>query len=297
MELAERETERPIESSVNFDRGFRPKTYSLESLISRFEREANLRGLRPKTIHSYSFSLRTFFQETGLNPETATVEKIQRYVSRVSREKKLSASSQNLLISALRFFFIKVTKTFINLDLERPFKLRNYPEILTKDEVQRIIDSAKTLKHKAILTLIYSSGLRVSEAVELFPSDLDIEKRFIRVRSIEPQRQRMTLLSDFDLSVVEKYLSKLGNPKFLFPGQDSLNSMSIRSAEKIFEVAKIRAGIQKKVSIHSLRHSYANQLLSEGTSLKLLQFLLGHKNLQTTQFYAEGPWLSYAKVG
>jgi len=164
-------------------------------------------------------------------------------------------------------------------------KRKFMPAVLSLSEVKSIFDSVNNLKHKAILMTIYSAGLRVSEAANLKISDIDSRNMQILIRQSKGFKDRYSLLSHSNLSILRNYW-KLFHPKvWLFPGVPDSKPISIRTIEQIFYDAKLKACISKKVSVHSLRHSFATHLLESGTNILHIQQLLGHENIQTTIKY------------
>lgn len=240
--------------------------------------------LKEKTIQSYSGFIKSFFLAYSVRFWEVSEKNIHEFMQSFIHKKNPANSTIHLMISALQFFFRDGLGVLPDLQISRPKKEKVYPDILNKEEIKKILQSTENPKHKALLGLVYSSGLRVSEVVNLKISDIDKERRVLKVASGD-KNVRTTILSEMGVKIVENYVSQLENPHYLFPGQNLLKPISIRSAEKIFEAASKKAGIQKKVSIHSLRHAFAIHLLQEGLDVKHLQTLLGHKNLQTTQVY------------
>ncbi|WP_338542300.1 tyrosine-type recombinase/integrase [Paenibacillus tundrae] len=159
------------------------------------------------------------------------------------------------------------------------------PQVLSEKEVAQLLTSVTNLKHKTILFLTYSSGLRVGEVVRLRCSDLDIERQTLIVGQGKGQKDRRTLLSNIAWEIVQKYIVEYRPQRWLFPGQSSDRHLTEHSVQKVFEEARQRAGIVKKVSIHVLRHSFATHLLENGTDLRYIQELLGHTSARTTQRY------------
>ncbi|MCB1176652.1 MAG: tyrosine-type recombinase/integrase [Leptospiraceae bacterium] len=268
-----------IDSFFGFS-NFHPNLYSMYT-----HNIGHLMGLSKKTIQAYSTYMKLFFEFKKKKYKEVDRKDINDFLIHIISEKDPASSTIHLIISSLHFFFRDATGLYPNLKIERPKKERNLPEILNKDEVLKIIRATDNLKHRALLSLVYSSGLRVSEVVNLKIEDIDKERKIVKVASQDGKPNRTTILSRMGIDHVEEYLLHVGNPILLFPGQDSMRPISIRSAEKIFEAAKKKAGITKKVSIHSLRHAFATHLFESGTSIKYIQSLLGHKNLQTTQVY------------
>jgi len=160
-----------------------------------------------------------------------------------------------------------------------------YPDILSKEEVRRILQAPRNLKHRLLLMLIYSAGLRVGEAVTLKLDDLDFERSLIHIRQGKGKKDRFVMLSRTIRGTYQEYRACYPVKEWLFPGADITAHLSVRSAQSIFYNAAESAGIKKNVSIHSLRHSFATHLLENGTDLRYIQELLGHKSSRTTEMY------------
>ena len=167
----------------------------------------------------------------------------------------------------------------------RPRSSKKLPDILSRNEIKKIIEVTKNLKHKLLISLTYSAGLRVSEVVKLKYADLDFERNVIFVRQSKGKKDRIAIFSKSIKSMVSEYIKKYRPTIWLFEGWSSETHLSIRSAQKIFEKSKQLAFIKKEVSIHSLRHSFATHLLEKGVEIRYIQKLLGHSNLKTTEIY------------
>jgi integrase/recombinase XerD len=156
---------------------------------------------------------------------------------------------------------------------------------LSADEVVRLLRTVQNIKHRAILYLTYSSGLRVGEVVRLRIEDIDPARKTVKVRQGKGRKDRMTLLSDAALQVLNDYMKRVHLESWLFPGGEEGRHITERSVQKVFEKARGQAGIVKKVSVHALRHSFATHLLEGGTDLRYIQELLGHQSSKTTEIY------------
>ncbi|HOU85759.1 MAG TPA: tyrosine-type recombinase/integrase, partial [Spirochaetota bacterium] len=167
-----------------------------------------------------------------------------------------------------------------------PKQKKKLPPYLCYEEVEQILNSASNLKHKTILMLIYSSGLRVSEAINIIPSDILRSKMLLRINQGKGNKDRYTILAKKALEQLEKYWKAYKPKTYLFPGKGGGNQLSIRACQHAFESAKKSAGVNKKGGIHSLRHSFATHFLETGGGIFQLQKLLGHKQLRTTLQYA-----------
>ncbi len=173
-----------------------------------------------------------------------------------------------------------------NSKLPRPKKEKKLPDILSQLEIERILMASRNLKHKAILTLVYSAGLRVSEVSSLKVNDIDSNRMLIHLRQGKGRKDRYTILSSGALEILRKYYAaqyKLDD--WLFPGEEKGAHISERTIQKIFVNACKYASIDKRVSVHSLRHSFATHLLEAGIDLRYIQELLGHSSSKTTEIY------------
>ncbi len=173
----------------------------------------------------------------------------------------------------------------IEIKLSRPKKQKKLPTVLSSEEVSKILNELKNEKHQAIMYLIYSSGLRIGEAINLRVTDIDSQRMLIRVRQGKGRKDRYTVLSQVALEVLRKYSKKYRPFDWLFPGGDIGSHISERTVQKIFERAKESAGIKKEATVHTLRHSFATHLLEGGTDLRFIQELLGHSSSKTTEIY------------
>lgn len=210
---------------------------------------------------------------------------IYRYQTYIVTQKKCSRSYQNQSINAIKFYLEKV----LNQEqkcyaLERPKKIQQLPEVLGENEVLRILKSTRNLKHKAILTTIYSAGLRMAELVNLKVSDIDSENMRIWIRCGKGAKDRITVLSPSLLAILRIYFKQYRPHVFLFESPDR-KPYSPTSVRKILQRATKKAGIAKRVKPHTLRHSFATHLLEQGINLRYIQTLLGHTSPKTTEIY------------
>ena len=196
--------------------------------------------------------------------------------------KKVSTSTLNIIINALKFHYGQILKKKFIYGVKRPNKDKKLPVVLSREEVKRILGVVSNIKHRAILMLAYSAGLRVGEVVKLKPEDIDVKRGLIHIKGSKGRKDRYTLLSKH---VLKEYWKKYRPQKWLFEGAKEGKHLSTRAAEKIFQNACKKAGITKEVSFHSLRHSFATHLLESGTDLRYIQELLGHVHSKTTEIY------------
>jgi integrase/recombinase XerD len=172
-----------------------------------------------------------------------------------------------------------------NFSYVRPKKEHKLPNVLGQKEVKRILQAIGNTKHRAILFLVYSSGLRVGEVVRLRIKDIDRERRTLHIRQGKGKKDRLTVLSESALEVVQHYIVQMKPETWLFPGQTPGSHLSERTVQKVFENAVRIARVEKEVSVHSLRHSFATHLLEDGIDIRYIQELLRHQSTRTTEIY------------
>lgn len=210
---------------------------------------------------------------------------IQSFLRHLVMERKVSSSYQNQAINAIKFYYEKVLggkRTTYNID--RPKKEKALPVVLSEEEIVRIFKNVENLKHKAILMVIYSAGLRISECINLKIKDIDSNRMQLRIEQAKGKKDRYTLLSTKTLTFLRTYFKDYRPKVYLFEGQFG-DQYSARSIQSIFQETVKKAGITKKVTVHSLRHSFATHLLENGTNLRYIQSLLGHSSSKTTEVY------------
>ncbi|MBM3212642.1 integrase, partial [Candidatus Poribacteria bacterium] len=218
------------------------------------------------------------------------------YLLYLVEEKEAATSTLNQAINALKFYYGTMLKKKFLYEIKRPRKDKKLPVVLSKEEAAKILSSVENIKHKAILMLVYSAGLRVGEVVRLKPEDIDSKRMLIHVRGSKGRKDRYTLLSEKALNILREYWRKYKPAKWLFEGAKEGRYLSIRSVDKIFRNACDKAGIKKDVSVHTLRHSFATHLLEGGTDLRYIQELLGHAHSKTTEIYTHVSTKSLGKI-
>lgn len=243
-----------------------------------------LRGYSRKTIRSYVSHLQQYCQFVSRKHVAWSSKHIPTYTLELT-ERGCSSSYINQSISALKFYFIKVLKEADQQSYIRMKKEQKLPVVLSLHEVKRLLNALTNPKHKALLYMTYSAGLRVGEVVRLKMEHIDQERSLIIIRQGKGKKDRQTLLSEAAWQVLSEYISEEQPSLWLFPGQRQSKPLNERSAQKIFERALLIAGIEKDASIHSLRHSFATHLLESGIDIRYIQELLGHQNVKTTQRY------------
>ena len=266
---------------------------SISPLRQRMIEDMRMRKLGDRTQEGYLRAVRNFTQYLRRSPDTATVEDLRNYQLYLV-DHGTSPASLNSAISGLKFF--------CNVTLDRPELMakmqpihlpRRLPEIMSPDEVKRLIAAAGNLKHQTALALAYATGLRVNEVVHLKVGDIDSQRMTLRVEQGKGQKDRYAMLSPLLLERlrvwwrVARAQGKMLDGGWLFPGLDPIEPLSTRQLNRAIHAAADEAGIEKRISMHSLRHAFATHLLEQKVDIRLIQVLLGHKKLETTALYAQ----------
>jgi integrase/recombinase XerD len=255
-------------------------------LIDKYEKILRLKNYSPKTEKAYLHHLNLFLDYISKSNISSVDSKILLdYFNYLKQTRKFSYSAIKQSLASVRFLFLDVLKKEIDFDffvkMKRPNSL---PNILTVDEIRKIINSITNIKHRSIISTIYSCGLRISEAVNLKINDIDSSAMTVKIVNAKGRNDRIVMLSEKLLSLLREYFKEYKPKIYLFEGQKG-EQYSTRSIQQIFNNAAKKVGIKKKVTVHSLRHSFASHLLDNGTDIRFIQELLGHKHLSTTQIY------------
>jgi site-specific recombinase XerD len=261
---------------------------SLKQLHHDFEdlrRELISRKYSYKTIKSYIFYNRDFLNFTNKKPFDITDTDIKDYLLYLVEKKNAATSTLNQAINTLKFYYGTMLKKKFIYDVKRPRKDKKLPVVLSKEEIAKILSAQDNIKHRAILMLVYSAGLRVGEVVKLRPEDIDSKRMLVFIKGAKGRKDRYTLLSEKALDILRQYWKEYRPQKWLFVGQNKERCITTRTVEKIFTNACRKAGIIKPVTVHSLRHSFATHLLENGVDLRYIQEILGHKSSKTTEIY------------
>jgi site-specific recombinase XerD len=267
---------------------FRGAVETRSSSLYDFEdlrKELISRKYSRKTIKGYLYFNRDFLSFTGKRPDEVREENIKNYLVYLADEKDSAAATLNQAINALKFYYGSMLKKKFLYEIKRPRKDTILPVVLSQEEVARVLTCLENLKHRTLLMLVYASGLRVSEVVKLRVVDIDRDRMLLNIKGAKGRKDRYTMLSHTALETLDEYLEKYKPSKWLFEGARDGRYLSIRTAQAIFEQAKDKAGIKKDISIHGLRHSFATHALENGTDLRYIQELLGHKSSKTTEIY------------
>ena len=266
-------------------------------LPEAYTAELSLRRYSKHTVRSYGAAFAGFLDYyRGRNPEELTDEDVNRYITYLVTEVKVSSAVQKQAVNAVKFYYEKVLqRPVIKYLYKRPKGEKSLPQVLSEDEVVKILKAPQNLKHRTILTVIYSAGLRLSELLDLKLTDLDFYRKLIRVKMGKGRKDRYTLLSPKLETLLKEYLSLYCPKSYVFEGRDG-GRYSAKSVQNVFQNAAAQAGIQKHASVHTLRHSFATHLLENGTDLRFIQELLGHSSSKTTEIYTHVSRKSIGKI-
>lgn len=258
----------------------------MTSLRKRMSEDIELRGLAPNTRKAYIRAVVDFAKFYGKSPEKLGRDKVRSYLLHLVRKKRVARGTYNLSLCAIRFLY----RTTLGRDsvvegIQYPKSEMKLPVVLSLDEVARFLAAIHSLKHRAILMTAYAAGLRVSEVAALHVDDIDSARMLIRVRQGKGRRDRYVILSPRLLVVLREYWKAARSKDFMFPGRGKTGHISERAVQMACTKAMQTAGLRKSVSPHVLRHSFATHLLENGTDLRTIQVLLGHRSLRSTATY------------
>jgi len=264
---------------------------AISPLRQRLVEDMTIRRLGPKTQHDYIRHVKSFADFLGRSPDKATAEDVHRYQLRRASI-GTTVPTVNANASALRFFFkITLKRSDLADEVVLAREPRRLPIVLSPQEVGRLLASATNIKHKALLSLAYATGLRASEVVSLKLTDIDRERMVVRVEQGKGKKDRYVMLSPSLLELLRDWWRSARKKGWMYPGQPWLfpsyrgQHTSTRQLHRIVRLAAGRAGIAKRVGVHTLRHSFATHLLEQKTDIRIIQVLLGHKKLDTTALY------------
>jgi integrase/recombinase XerD len=255
----------------------------VDELIEKLSTELKLRGFTERTVGNYCYQTKKFIQYINKDARQINVDDVKRYMAHLLSDKQCKSSSVNLFLSAVKFFFKELmSKDFSGIKALKQEK--TLPTVVSKEELKKILDATENIKHKLLIKFMYSAGLRVSECVKVKVDELDLDQKMGTIRCGKGRKDRLIILSEKLIEELRVYLaSRKNNSEFVFNVKEK--HLSIRQAQQIVKDAKVKAGIKRRVYCHALRSSFATHLLEEGTDIRVIQELLGHSNLATTERY------------
>lgn len=258
----------------------------MSELRTRMIRDLTVRGLAPRTHKAYITAVIGLAKHYRRSPDQITNDEVQTYLAYLIQERKLSWSTCSQAANAFRFLY-HVTLGHARTDFHVPLpkQPQKLPEILSREEVWRLLAAPPHPRHRLLLTTIYAAGLRVSEAIALRVSDIDADRMTMRIEQGKGAKDRYVPLAARLLHDLRAYWKTALPQVWLFANRQGTRPIDITVAQKIYTLAKLRAGIQKQGGIHALRHAFATHLLEAGTDLHTVQRLLGHRQISTTMRY------------
>lgn len=255
--------------------------------VEKFKSWLRSRRYSDSTIGTYTDALTSFLKFYATKPITEiTNDDVIEFNNKYILANSLSASYQNQVVNAVKLFFRTIQNTTIDVDvIHRPKRYNPLPNVLSKEEMKKILEVHTNFKHRVMLSLIYACGLRRSELLNLKPNNVDSNRGLLIIKEAKGKKDRIAPLSAKMIELLREYYKTYKPIVWLFEGQNKGEQYSAESLQSVLKQALIKAQINKPVSLHWLRHSYATHLLEAGTDLRYIQELLGHKSSKTTEIY------------
>jgi len=258
----------------------------MSALRTRMIRDLTVRGLAPRTHKAYIAAVVRLAKHYRRSPDQITNDEVQTYLAYLIQERKLSWSTCSQAANAFRFLYhVTLGHPRTDFHVPLPKQPQKLPEILSREEVWRLLAAPPHPRHRLLLSTIYAAGLRVSEAIALRVSDIDADRMTIRIEQGKGAKDRYVPLAARLLQDLRAYEKSAPPGIWLFANRQGTRPIDITVAQKIYTMAKLRAGIQKQGGIHALRHAFATHLLEAGVDLHTVQRLLGHRQISTTMRY------------
>jgi len=255
-------------------------------LRQRMIEDMQLRNLAPATQKNYIAHVAAFARFFGQSPEALDQEAVREYLLYLLNERKMSPEGVNQQCSALKFLYLTTLEMpWRDVDFPRVRRPHRLPVVLSHEEVVQFFDHVPGLRYRAALMMCYGAGLRVSEAVAVKVSDIDSQRMLIRVEQGKGRKDRYTMLSPRLLEVLRVYWRAARPRPYLFPSWRTGRHLNASSLQQACRDAWLRSGLRKRITVHTLRHSFATHLLENGTDMRIIQVLLGHSRIDTTARY------------
>jgi site-specific recombinase XerD len=258
-------------------------------LRERMLADMQLRGLAEKTQTAYLRAVRQLAAYYGKSPDQIDEEELRDYFLYLKNEKQASRSACTIAICGLKFFYERtLQREWVTFDLVRPPKSKKLPVVLSQSEVRRVLACLRRFHFRVCLTTIYSCGLRLQEGIQLQVADIDGDRLLIHVRQSKGAKDRCVPLPAAMLTLLRQQWQAHRHPQWLFPARrnpQATQPMHPSGVQRAFKAALAESGVQKKATVHTLRHSYATHLLEAGVNLRVIQSYLGHRSPKTTAIY------------
>ena len=258
----------------------------MDKKISLYIQLLEIKRFSPNSVRTYVNALRQFLNYyKGQDVDYLKERDIENFINQQVTVFKISISYQKQLVAAIKFYYKNLVDKVLNLDYLYPdrgeFKI---PVVLTQHEIKHLLDSCENLKHRALLTTIYSSGLRLSEVINLKIVDVNSKNMQILIKQGKGKKDRIVMLSEKLLFLLREYFTKYMPKIYLFEGLQN-RQYSTRSVQQVLKATLLKSGIIKNACVHTLRHSFATHLIENGTDIRFVQELLGHNSIKTTMIY------------
>ena len=280
--------------NYNLSKQLNNKTISSINLFKRWLIQMRYSN---NTIKTYISMIELFFKfHSQKDIHEINTKDIELFNDQYIIKNNFSSTFQNQLINAVKLFYTYNTNQHLDLqNLNRPKKSKKLPEVLSLNEIKLILTSIKNTKHKTLLSLVYSCGLRIGEALNLKVNSIDLNRQLVHIKSAKGRKDRFVPLSSKMIDILKKYLSLYNPSLYLFEGQTNI-TYSATSARQVLKRTLSKTNIRKNITLHTLRHSYATHLLENGTDIRFIQELLGHNSPKTTMIYTHVSTTSLQKI-
>lgn len=253
--------------------------------LNQTEQELKIRNYSPKTIKTYLACLKEYLLYSQNTFNTLNVQRIKNFLLK-KQEKRYSPQTINLYLNAIKFFYRDIIKSTQKIEIKFARRSNKLPVVLSRSEIVQITKNIKNSKHKLLISLSYGAGLRVSEAIDLKIQDIDLQELTIHLKIAKGKKDRITVFPEKLIADIQNLIAGKNKIDFVFASERG-GKLTERTAQKIFENALKKTGINKQATFHSLRHSFATHLLENGIDVRYVQALLGHQNIRTTQIYTK----------
>ncbi|MFH0853801.1 MAG: tyrosine-type recombinase/integrase [bacterium] len=255
------------------------------SLLDRLKTELKIRNYSSRTLASYVYCLREYFAFKRSNLGSLDHDNIKQFLLFLER-RNTTVQTRNIYLSAIKFYFRHVIKIPDRIEIRTGKRNKSLPVVLSREEINQLLNVINNNKHRLMLALTYGAGLRVSEVVSLKVGDINLDELTIHIKQAKGRKDRISILPDKLKNELTNMTSGKTTDDFVLASEQG-GRLTTRTAQKIFSRALSQAGIKKNASFHSLRHSFATHLLENGVDIRYVQELLGHSNIRTTQQYTQ----------
>lgn len=257
----------------------------LKELLGKIEDELKLRNYSPRTIESYLGCLADYFSYIKVVKRDPDIPLLKKYLLK-KQARGQSPQTINLHLNAIKYFYREIYRSRIRIDIKFAKTSKKLPVVLSRAEIEKIIESIENRKHKLLISLSYGAGLRVSEAVNLRIRDINLNELTVHLKNAKGNKDRITVFPEKLKADLSELMALQHGNEYVFESERG-GKLTERTAQLVFEKALKRARIEKDATFHSLRHSFATHLLENGVDVRYVQELLGHQNIRTTQLYTK----------